>query len=73
MSNNIEYFKTKIIEVRKALGLSKYKAVLCCELPCGNTIQYTEDNGNPHLKTLLKLSKGYKLKITIENGKLIIE
>jgi transcriptional regulator with XRE-family HTH domain len=71
--SELEYLKKEIINRREQLGLSQYKASLMCGYPTHQSYMYLEENGNPHLKNLLRLSKGYKISFEIKNGELFIQ
>ena len=72
MENATDTFKSELTRIIAKQGLSNYKTMLCCDLPCGNTLAYVKKSGNPHLKNLIKFSKGLNIKIVIENGELQI-
>lgn len=68
----LEYLKEELTSRRKQLGLTQYKASLMCDFPTHSGYYYVEENGNPHLKNLLRLSKGYKISFEIKDGQLFI-
>lgn len=70
--DELKYFSKAIKEVRNNIGITRYKASLCCDLKSHTMYDYIEEKGNPTLKSLIKLSKGLKVSIEIKNGKVFV-
>ena len=68
----MEQLQQKLKEIRQEQNASQYYLSQFCELGGNSAYKRIEDNGNPQLLTLIKLTKHLKFKITIDNGEIII-